>query len=386
MFFNKSKKIKIKNDQAQIKIFIIKTSGFLMFLIFNYILFFEIALFRIGETGNYDHIVNQQIKNKLILGRKISNETLNYKIIGTKVASPDILILGTSRIMGVRQEMFSPYKIYNAGVSASSSRGLLGMKVLLESISESNLPKYIIIGLDPWLFNPKYPENILKSGYNPNNSLLIDYKNKLRRKNLKLFLSLKKIKDNLVNRPSLYISLIDQPINWFKYLFKERSFRGFGLNAKILNTGFRYDGSYQYPKGYQINWDDDYINHVKFLNNNSYRFASADYIGPNSIKELKDVLDIAQKKRIMVIALLTPFSPNLYKALMKDDVRSVFIKEYEKQIPLIFNEYGFICYNLSDIMTNKNFSYYEENFLDGMHPDEMLMEKIIQYIRVNEKL
>ena len=65
----------------------------------------------------------------------------------------------SSIILGISNKNFDSYKFYNAGISASVSRGLDGMIILIKSIPINSLPRYVFIGLDPWLFNPNYPNN-----------------------------------------------------------------------------------------------------------------------------------------------------------------------------------------------------------------------------------
>ena len=67
---------------------------------------------KLGETGNYYKIIKEQQDHNVIIGRKYSNLGLEYKINGTQIIKPEILILGTSRVMLFKQEMFLPNKIY----------------------------------------------------------------------------------------------------------------------------------------------------------------------------------------------------------------------------------------------------------------------------------
>ena len=110
----------------------------LFMLVISLLLFliFEFILYRIGEIGDYEKIIIRQIQNNLLLGRGITNERLEYKIKGTLITKPDFLVLGTSRILGINKNYFDSYKFYNAGVSASVSRGLDGMIFLIKSIPE----------------------------------------------------------------------------------------------------------------------------------------------------------------------------------------------------------------------------------------------------------
>ena len=141
-----------------------KSVLFILVISFLLFLIFEFILYRIGEKnifwlGDFENIIINQIQGNLLLGQGITNETLEYKIKGTLITKPDFLVLGTSRILGITKKYFDSYKFYNAGLSASASKGLDGMIFLIKSIPINSLPKYVFIGLDPWLFNPNYVDN-----------------------------------------------------------------------------------------------------------------------------------------------------------------------------------------------------------------------------------
>ena len=353
-------------------------SSFLFFVIF------EFSFYRLGEIGNYAEIINQQKINDILFGPKLRQKaTLDYKIKGTVIIKPDILILGTSTIMQINQKHFSHNKIYNAGVNASASQGLEGMIKLLNSIPKNDLPKHIIVGLDPWIFNPNYPEN-------SNNKTIRELvKNALKNKPL-IFNTVKLIVNSprdLIRRLSSYSSLINQKTPWIHYLFSSPGFKGFGLNAKMLEIGYRFDGSYKYPNDYGKEWNDQSIENYKIiLEKDAYRFAPASQIYNKSIDDLKNILDFAIKNNIYITGLLPPFSPNFYSALTSMSDRSKFYQEYENKICSIFQSYGFQCFNFCDIQNNTIIKKYNNDFYDNMHPGEGLMGEITKQIMSSANL
>ena len=94
--------------------------------------------------------------------------------------------------------------------------------------------------------DPNYPENSNKK------TIRGLVKNALKTKPL-IFNTVKLIVNSprdLIRRLSSYSSLINQKTPWIHYLFSSRGFKGFGLNAKMLEIGYRFDGSYKYPNDY----------------------------------------------------------------------------------------------------------------------------------------
>ena len=364
--------------------FLNKLSIFVFLSSFLFFVIFEFSFYRLGEIGNYAEIINQQKINDILFGPKLTDKaTLDYKIKGTVIIKPDILILGTSRIMQINQKHFSHNKIYNAGVNASGMQGLEGMIKLLNSIPKNDLPKHIIVGLDPWIFNPNYPEN-------SNNKTIRELvKNALKTKPL-IFNTVKLIVNSprdLIRRLSSYSSLINQKTPWIHYLFSSRGFKGFGLNAKMLEIGYRFDGSYKYPNDYGKEWNDQSIENYKIiLEKDAYRFVPASQIYNKSIDDLKSILDFAIKNNIYITGLLPPFSPNFYSALTSMSDRSKFYQEYENKICSIFQSYGFQCFNFCDIQNNTIIKKYNNDFYDNMHPGEGLMSEITKQIMSSANL
>ena len=341
----------------------------LFMLVISLLLFliFEFILYRIGEIGDYEKIIIRQIQNNLLLGRGITNERLEYKIKGTLITKPDFLVLGTSRILGISKKNFDPYKFYNAGVSASVSGGLDGMMLLIISIPINSLPKYVFIGLDPWLFNPNYPENI---------TIL---KNKI--KSIHFLYNLVKLFKYPFSQLRSYKSLIKYKHPWLHYLFQDRSHNGYGLNAKVFNAGFGPDGSFQRREDYKNSWfDGSVIEYKKQFLFDNYRFPAASHIHKFSLEKLKFLLDFLKKRNIYAIGFLPPLSPNSYSALTSMDDRSVFYHEYEENVCLVFKLYDYNCFNFTDIQKSEFLEDYHYDFSDFMHAGNKLLMEITNHI------
>ena len=341
----------------------------LFMLVISLLLFFifEFILYRIGEIGDYEKIIIRQIQSNLLHGQGLTDESLEYKIKGTLITKPDFLVLGTSRILGISNKNFDSYKFYNAGISASVSRGLDGMIILIKSIPINSLPKYVFIGLDPWLFNPNYP----------NNRTSIKEKIKL----IPFIYDLVKFIRYPFWQLRSYRSLIKYEHPWAHYLFQDRSYNGYGLNAKVFNSGFGPDGSFQRREGYKKTWvDANVIDYKKRLLNDNYRFPAASHIHKYSLEKLKSLLGYLKNNNIYAIGLLPPFSPNSYSALTSMDDRSLFYHEYEENVCLAFKSYDYNCFNFTDIQKSFFLEDHHDDFSDFMHPGNELLMKITNHI------
>jgi len=164
-------------------------------------------------------------------------------------------------------------------------------------------------------------------------------------------------------------------------MFKERHFRGYGLNSKVHNSGFRFDGSYKYPVDHQEEWlDESIISYKISLKNDNYRFPAAKNIYYDSLYDLQQLLNFAKSEQINVIGLLPPFSPNFYRALTSMEDRVSFIRNFEINVSSTFVKNGFKCYNYSDISKYPELNIFRDDFFDRMHAKPILMNKIISNI------
>ena len=75
---------------------------FLIVSTFIYVAVFEFSLYRLGETGDYEEIIIDQIEQNLLLGRKFTDLTPEYKIIGAQIIKPDICPLPQRRKFIIR--------------------------------------------------------------------------------------------------------------------------------------------------------------------------------------------------------------------------------------------------------------------------------------------
>lgn len=95
------------------------------------------------------------IANILLKGHNVDNVSnyderlLQQQMIGGIDHTPDVVVLGSSRIMEVGAEFFPDKKVLNCGVSHANINDLLAIMGLLDSVGK--LPSAVLINLDPFL-------------------------------------------------------------------------------------------------------------------------------------------------------------------------------------------------------------------------------------------
>src|SRR5260370_798126 len=81
----------------------------------------EVLLWRVGETLPVAQVLDRQLVKPGKFLRQASQDFYSYKYYGIKRTTPRTLILGSSRVMEFRAEMFGiqlaqpPWEFYNAG-------------------------------------------------------------------------------------------------------------------------------------------------------------------------------------------------------------------------------------------------------------------------------
>lgn len=305
---------------------------------------------------NIDNNINQ--KEKYLIGYKYNEN--NYKYIKYKTIKEfnnlEILALGSSRVLQFRSEMFNK-PFYNAGFTISS---INDFQNFLELIPKSKLPKYLIIGLDQWMFNENWDD--LKK-YNFDNNL---YKQNKSYSYKNGFSSLKYVYEDILKG-----NITDK---------KKIKFTSIGLNAINNHSGLRNDGSFYYGK--QINSlinknnsakDYNYNDTFKRIDNGNRRFEYAKNTNSKAILILNEFLLFCKKSNIKVVGVLPPFADKVYDRMLKSNNYQYINKIYPTVKP-IFKKYNFEVYQFNTV---KDCNSNDNETIDGFHGGEKTYLKLL---------
>ncbi len=91
-----------------------------------------------------------------VLAANVDERLLQRQYSRTMERVPEVLMLGSSRVMSIDASMFPGTRFYNAGVSTATLPDLLAMGRLF--VDRPRPPRLIVIGVDPWLLEAK-PRN-----------------------------------------------------------------------------------------------------------------------------------------------------------------------------------------------------------------------------------
>ena len=141
---NKTERYDIRRFGARLGVFLILVSAIIGFGV--------ICLYKAGELYSFSSYIHPLQEDQLF-GLGYSYYDKSYKFHMTnEVEHPEVLALGSSRIMQVKRSIVSPdYSFYNAGGAIQNAREL---PLFISKLHDS--PKLILVNIDQWWFNRDY--------------------------------------------------------------------------------------------------------------------------------------------------------------------------------------------------------------------------------------
>jgi len=282
----------------------------------------------------------------------IRNEAIFMEsLINAQLTSPEIVVIGSSRIMQVRSP--DQRKLLNLGVSGSTLRDAIGMAYLVDKKLK---PSVILVAADPWLFSSqviygKY--KTLENAYFRN-----------------------------LGRPQADSSA-DSKSSGIKYSIQRfYDYTTFSMqiprnDLPEIKSKKRSDGSHVYDSVYisksqidiEAGFDD--ILKGKVLGNRSgnTHFMKLKSAEDEFVKFIKE-----QRQKRKVVLVLSPYHPKLYERIIKE--LPVFI-EIEKNFKKVAEENSIQIIGSYD---PRAVGCIEDEFYNGTHPKDLCMKKIIANI------
>lgn len=313
-----------------------------------------------GEFIPVDRVVSLQhdLKKTVLFGQAYtdSRRDQEYKIKATLARRPEVLMIGTSRVLGYRSIFFKDQDVfYNAGRSINYMSDL---NYFLERIPSNQTPRLFILSLDQnFFFDERQPDPEYNS-----------YENVMA-----LFL---KHNWRLVYK------------DYFQHKFKigdlfqlSDTMDAIGLNATVNQKGFRNDGSYYYG---------DMVNNsqaeaeaagrkqevVSLITPQSF---CTNYYGtiilPEVIFELRKFLETSQKRGVTVIGFISPYSPGIYGKIQSfNDACSRAAGNLDQNVGALFAQYNARFVDASDVT---RFGGSDTEFFDAGHYSEKLSLRLL---------
>lgn len=327
----------------------------------------EFQLYRLGESRSVRAVLAEQNENadrEVLFMRGVLDQDFNiYKMSGLDMWQPEIMILGSSRVMQFRKLHFNEdYSFYNAGGILQCVEDLAKIVELFET-GRIKKPDLLIVGLDIWWF---------KEDGLPNRTWLDEE-------------SLKDDAWEIRNRLGAYKKIYSR----FNDLYNLKYENNIGGYAKVTNGGFRKDGS----KAYESDWILEFIDNPvyrdrenppvieRIIESKTNRFSVSNP-DTSRIQMAMDAADRIKEMGIELVVFFPPFSNESWLALDSMEV-------YKELLHYVYD----MSARLEDldihVIESSAPAFYgleDTYFIDGFHPGEVFVgNQLLEYFsRSNE--
>lgn len=320
----------------------------------------EVILIRANEHIFGHRVSEVQMKEEILYGTALlQDESIKYKIDMYKFYEPQIITLGSSRVLQFRELYFKNATFYNIGTPTYRSVGIVASA--LQELQNVKKPEIIILNVDWRWLNPHF--NRFTYDFADKSELTRRFE---RYKTLWYELCLGENMD--LKKNLLYPKLLDVDAIGGR--------RPIGLMAAVKSKGYRPDGSYQYS-----NWINDYDPKEKrFLETyggireGTASFERASDIDYAELAKLQEVIRSIKAQGSQLIVFLPPFPEEIYNAMLESDGHRDFMLKFEAAVRELCRQEQTSFYDFSN---GAWLNAPDEEFLDGFHGSERTYGKIM---------
>jgi hypothetical protein len=316
-----------------------------------------VFLWRANELSPYSTIISEQLAQEGVYGSAYNGNDLKYKVELVRQVKPEIVVIGSSRAMNVRDLPFTRSFVNCGGVSSN----LLESETFVTEMLKVHVPKVALYFVDYWWFNPKV-EQI-------SNRYKID---ETARSFAKLFPPIDWIRSN-----KLPWKLLQDVTLRGHYENEFTSFETLGLFAIRYASGFRTDGSYFNSRSFQQDegvvkyyWNE--LDQIKADQNERINLGMGDFVKEENVKWFLQTVKRLQDKGVQVMVVLPPVAPKHLQALRAHTTQpfaTPLARRLEKDISPV--------YDFTDFKTGAN---HDCEHLDAYHIGDTLSLRLLKAI------
>ncbi len=319
------------------------------------------ALTREFETPSQVLAV-QQNSNGAIYRSAFYDYDRPYKTLGAIESDPQVLVLGTSRVLQLHASLFKdPSDFYNAGRAISKPSEL---PVFINALPSNSKVQVIVLAVD---------QNFLSSAFSSPAEPIVQ-----------------------PTHLSIFEFFLAQ--GWktaWQYYFQGRfslsgliqlnkTSQNIGLTALVEGDGFQKDGSdeesniaaQKSQRSSQIQGALDLIT----PQGSGYFFDSS--LSQQGLSYIEQFLELCRARNIKVIGFLPPYATEVYQKI--DSLHSSYADTMQEEpvaLKTLFNQYNDSFYDLSNLST---FGSSDNEMIDSAHLDEQGSARELQYLANHE--
>jgi hypothetical protein len=327
------------------KSFILKTLLYLLPIA----LFLLPAYIALKVSGELDDFSHEDIKQDQILGLAYSDQAKDYKLHQILERKPEVLALGTSRIMQVREFFFKKgTRFFNGGGVITSARDLA---CLADEFRQTGYrPQLILASIDQNFFNANWNDVRYPCQYHRS------------RHATQLFFT-----NSLKN---FYADLYRRKISLGKVFTASGRI---GMNAIMKDNGFRYDGSYRYGNTAEKVFRGDTVSFVaveKRIKKGINDFAWCREVNQDAINSLLQFVTYCEQNDIALVMFFPPFPNQIYQQMVTSGKYDYLLK-----LDSAMEHHRLRVHNFSSL---ERLDATDREAIDGFHGSEVAYLRLIR--------
>ena len=305
-------------------------------------------LYLSGELTPDERVIEEQLESKalVLFGPAYRDFKGNFKLRSVVRRMPDVLVLGTSRVLQFRAQLFAnPAAFYNAGLGVVHLRHF---RQFLEMLPPERAPSLLIIGLDQKFFAASERDIAIELYGTEAPSWVMA--NKWATVSLDYMRGKYRLSD-------AWSDSEDAP--------------RIGLAARVDGKGVRNDGSYRYGDylrnpDVRNHTDRDFEASLYWISRGSGGFPWGPGIGQAALDEVAQLLESCRNRRIRVVAFLPPFAHAVYER-QASMPQFRYVLEIERDLRPIFERFEGELFDFSDLAS---VGASDVETVDGSHGSE----------------
>jgi hypothetical protein len=308
------------------------------------------------EVARYSDIIAEQFRRGGTYDSALNGNDLKYKIELIRRVKPEVVVIGSSRAMNVRDLAFTRPFVNAGGVSSN----LRESEAFVRGMLEAHKPRLAIYFVDYWWFNPRQEQT--------SNRYRID----------ETAISFTKL-------TSPFVWLRQDKIGWALYrdvLLHGRHenavtrFDNLGVFAMRDSSGFRLDGSYFNPvtvmseRGLLAGYREE-IEEIGKGKNERVNLGLGDFADETNVRWFLRTMEALKAAGVEVMVVLPPVAPTHLKAISglgRPYVVSL-ARRLEKDVAALYDFTEFTRLMPSDC-----------EYIDGYHIGDTLSLRVLQAI------
>ncbi len=316
---------------------------------------YGLFLWRAGELSSLSDIVARQGQTGAVYGSAVHDDSIAYKLQLVSTAKPNVIALGSSRVLQFRQAHFTETFI-NAGRAMTTPAEEIKF---LDALLPRHKPKVVILGVDFWWFNPNWP-----------------YPDRhMRRDGLDLA-AMKRVNEWLLEGKITIPDLWRVVVRGDTHNTLTRH-DNIGVAAIKRGYGSRGDGSHDY--GLRYFGTDPAFDDARFTNTLSritrgvVQFTRAENFAAPRFAELNQLLAQLVAADITPVVILTPLAKAVLGRMLARPLAYAYVSAFRDRIKAL----KFETYDFTD---PESLGSNDCEFLDGFHGGEIVYQRILAEI------